>query len=102
MASVHLKKSFGYDDSLDVFGVHGVGGIVGALLTGVLASEAINALGKDASLVTQAYGVIVTIIYTAVATAVILLVVKAIVGLRPTIQEEEEGLDITQHGETVQ
>ena len=54
------------------------------------------------SLVTQAYGVIVTIIYTAVATAVILYVVKAIVGLRPTIQEEEEGLDITQHGETVQ
>ena len=102
VASVHLKKSFGYDDSLDVFGVHGVGGIVGALLTGVLASEAINALGKDASLVTQAYGVIVTIVYTAVATAIILFVVKAIVGLRPTIQEEEEGLDITQHGETVQ
>ena len=75
---------------------------VGALLTGVFASEAINELGKDASLVTQAYGVIVTIIYTAVATAIILFVVKAIVGLRPTIQEEEEGLDITQHGETVQ
>jgi ammonium transporter, Amt family len=101
-AAVHIKKMFGYDDSLDAFGVHGVGGVIGALLTGVFADVAVNELGKDASLVTQAYGVIVTIIYTAVATAVILFVVKAIVGLRPTVQEEEEGLDITQHGETVQ
>jgi ammonium transporter, Amt family len=101
-AAVHIKRMFGYDDSLDAFGVHGVGGVIGALLTGVFADVAVNELGKDASLVTQAYGVIVTIIYTAIATAIILFVVKAIVGLRPTIQEEEEGLDITQHGETVQ
>ena len=68
----------------------------------MFADTAVNELGKDASLVTQAYGVIVTIVYTAVASLIILYVVKAVVGLRPSIQEEEEGLDITQHGETVQ
>src|SRR5690606_6811687 len=101
IASVHVKKALGYDDSLDVFGVHGVGGIIGAILTGVFADTAINELGKDASVVTQIYGVAVTIIYTAIATAIIVYVVKAIVGLRPTEQAEEEGLDITLHGETV-
>ncbi len=102
IASVHIKKMLGYDDSLDVFGVHGVGGIIGAILTGVFADAAINELGKDASIATQAYGVIVTIVYTAVVSAVILLVIKMVIGLRPTPQEEEEGLDITLHGETVQ
>jgi Amt family ammonium transporter len=102
IAAVFLKRAFGYDDSLDVFGVHGVGGIIGALLTGVFADVAINELGKDASIVTQAYGVAVTIVYTAVVTAIILYVIKAFVGLRPTPQGEEEGLDITLHGETVQ
>jgi Amt family ammonium transporter len=101
-AAVHVKKMFGYDDSLDAFGVHGVGGIIGAILTGVFADVAVNELGKDASVMTQVYGVAVTLIYTAVATAIILLVVKAIIGLRPTDQGEEEGLDITLHGETVQ
>ena len=101
IASVHVKKMFGYDDSLDAFGVHGIGGIIGALLTGVFADAAINELGKDASLVTQFYGVAVTFVYTAVASAVILLIIKSTIGLRPTLQEEEEGLDITQHGETV-
>ena len=93
---------FGYDDSLDAFGVHGIGGIIGALLTGVFADVAVNELGKDASIATQAYGVGVTIVYTAVATAIILYVVKAIIGLRPSEAAEEEGLDITLHGETVQ
>ena len=102
IASVHVKKALGYDDSLDVFGVHGVGGIIGAILTGAFADTAINELGKDASVVTQIYGVAVTIIYTAIMTAIIVYVVKAIVGLRPTEQAEEEGLDITLHGETVQ
>jgi Amt family ammonium transporter len=97
-----VKKALGYDDSLDVFGVHGVGGIVGALLTGVFADASINALGKDASLATQFYGVAVTIIYTAVVTAIIMYVIKAVIGLRPTEAQEEEGLDITLHGETVQ
>jgi Amt family ammonium transporter len=102
IAAVHIKKMLGYDDSLDAFGVHGVGGIIGAVLTGVFADVTVNELAKDASVMTQLYGVAVTIIYTAVATTIILLVIKAIIGLRPTEQGEEEGLDITLHGETVQ
>jgi Amt family ammonium transporter len=102
VAAVHVKKALGYDDSLDAFGVHGIGGIIGAILTGVFADVAVNELGKDASVMTQVYGVAVTIIYTAVMSAIILLVIKAVIGLRPTPQEEEEGLDLTQHGESVQ
>jgi len=102
IASVHVKKALGYDDSLDVFGVHGVGGIIGAILTGVFADAAINELGKDASVTTQIYGVVVTIVYTAIVTAIILYIVKAVIGLRPSEAAEEEGLDITLHGETVQ
>jgi Amt family ammonium transporter len=101
ISAVKVKHMFGYDDSLDAFGVHGVGGVVGALLTGVLADPAINALGKDASVGKQLYGIAFTILWTAVATFVILYVVKALVGLRPTTQEEVEGLDISQHGEVV-
>ncbi|PYE88935.1 ammonium transporter [Phyllobacterium leguminum] len=101
IAAVKLKHALGYDDSLDAFGVHGVGGIVGAILTGVFADPAVNALSSGASVSTQIYGVIFTIIYSAVATAIILYVVKALVGLRPTKQEEIEGLDINLHGETV-
>ena len=102
IAAVHVKKALGYDDSLDVFGVHGVGGIIGAILTGAFADTAINELGKDASVMTQVYGVAITIVYTAVVSAILLFIIKAVIGLRPTAQEEEEGLDITQHGETVQ
>ena len=87
---------FGYDDSLDAFGVHGVGGIVGALLTGVFADPAINALGRgrdrSASSSTASSS---RSCGRAIATAVILYVVKALVGLRPTKPEEVEGLDIT-------
>ena len=101
-AAVKVKHMFGYDDSLDAFGVHGVGGIIGALLTGVFADAAINPLGANASVLTQIYGIVFTIIWTAIATLVILYVVKALVGLRPTQQEEVEGLDITLHGEVVQ
>ncbi|RUW46205.1 MULTISPECIES: ammonium transporter [unclassified Mesorhizobium] len=101
LSAVKVKHMFGYDDSLDAFGVHGVGGVIGALLTGVLADPAINSLSSGASLGKQIYGVAVTIIWTAVATFVILYVVKALVGLRPTTQEEVEGLDISQHGEVV-
>ncbi|MEI9430020.1 MULTISPECIES: ammonium transporter [unclassified Mesorhizobium] len=101
LSAVKVKHMFGYDDSLDAFGVHGVGGVVGALLTGVLADPAINSLSSGASLGKQIYGVAVTIIWTAVATFVILYVVKALVGLRPSTQEEVEGLDISQHGEVV-
>jgi ammonium transporter, Amt family len=101
-AATKLKHALGYDDSLDCFGVHGIGGMIGALLTGIFADPAINPLGKDHSIVTQFYGVITTIIYTGVVSLIILYVVKALVGLRPSEQEEEEGLDITQHGEVVQ
>jgi Amt family ammonium transporter len=101
LAAAHMKKMFGYDDSLDAFGVHGVGGIIGALLTGVFADPAINSLGANHSIVTQAIGIVATIVWTAVASFVILMVVKVLVGLRPSEQDEEEGLDITQHGESV-
>ncbi|MGN6304307.1 MAG: ammonium transporter [Mesorhizobium sp.] len=101
-AAVKLKHALGYDDSLDAFGVHGVGGIVGAILTGVFADKAINSLGENASVVTQLYGIVFTIVWTALATAAILYVVKALVGLRPSGQQEIEGLDVSQHGEVVQ
>ncbi|HVY51985.1 MAG TPA: ammonium transporter [Devosia sp.] len=101
LAAAHMKRMFGYDDSLDAFGVHGVGGIVGALLTGVFADPAINSLGQNHSIVTQFYGIVATIVWTAVASFVILMIARVLVGLRPSEQEEEEGLDITQHGEAV-
>ncbi|CDX25902.1 ammonium transporter [Mesorhizobium sp. ORS 3324] len=101
LSAVKLKHALGYDDSLDAFGVHGIGGMVGALLTGALADPAINALGKDASVGKQVYGIVFTILWTAIATFVILYIVKALVGLRPSGQEEVEGLDVTQHGEVV-
>jgi Amt family ammonium transporter len=103
VAAVKLKHALGYDDSLDAFGVHGVGGLVGALLTGVFADPAINGLGENASIGTQLYGVVFTVAWTAIATFVILQVVKiAVGGLRPTKQQEIEGLDVTLHGEVVQ
>ncbi|WFP63925.1 MULTISPECIES: ammonium transporter [unclassified Mesorhizobium] len=101
ISAVKVKHMFGYDDSLDAFGVHGVGGVIGALLTGALADPEINALGKGASVGTQIYGIVFTILWTAIATFVILFIVKALVGLRPSAQEEVEGLDVTQHGEVV-
>jgi Amt family ammonium transporter len=102
LAAAHMKRMFGYDDSLDAFGVHGVGGIVGALLTGVFADPAINSLGQNHSIVTQFYGIVATIVWTAVASFVLLMITRVLVGgLRPSEQEEEEGLDITQHGESV-
>lgn len=102
VAAVKVKHALGYDDSLDAFGVHGVGGVVGALLTGVFADPAINSLGENASVVTQLYGIVFTIAWTGIATFVILQVVRLLAGgLRPSKQEEIEGLDLTQHGEVV-
>ena len=103
-AATKLKNLLGYDDSLDAFGVHGVGGIVGALLTGVFAVEAIGGTpglieGAPGQVVTQAYGIIVTIIYCAIVTFVILKVIQATVGLRVDEATETVGLDIKQHGE---
>jgi Amt family ammonium transporter len=99
--AVWIKKLFKYDDSLDAFGVHGIGGIAGALLTGVLADAAINPLGKDASLMKQIIGVSVTIGWTAVATFVILMICKFTTGLRVSEEGEVEGLDLALHGESM-
>ena len=101
-----LKKMCGYDDSLDAFGVHGVGGIVGAILTGVFAVEAIGGSkglleGNAGQVVTQAYGIIGTVVYCAVGTFIILKVIDAIMGLRVDKETEVQGLDISLHGETV-
>ena len=100
-AAVWLKRALKYDDSLDAFGVHGVGGVIGALLTGVLADPAINKLGETHSLLTQAKGVLVTTAWTAVATAVILLICKVTTGLRVSEDDEAEGLDAALHGEAL-
>lgn len=102
-----LKNALGYDDSLDAFGVHGIGGIVGAILTGVFADPAINPLGSGllfgnaGQVMTQLYGVAITIVYTAVATFIILKVIDLIVGLRVDPEAEREGLDLRLHGESV-
>ena len=99
-----LKRIAGYDDSLDAFGVHGIGGIVGALLTGVFAVEAIGGTpglleGAPGQVVTQAYGIAATIIYCALATFIILKIIQATVGLRVDESTETVGLDIKLHGE---
>jgi Amt family ammonium transporter len=103
-----LKHMMGYDDSLDAFGVHGVGGIIGALLTGVFARTAINKAGTGLidgnahQVVIQIYGILATVVYDAIVTLIILLVIKAVIGLRVSDENEREGLDITQHGEVIQ
>jgi Amt family ammonium transporter len=103
-----LKHMFGYDDSLDAFGVHAIGGIVGALLTGVFARTAINSLGTGLidgnpyQVVIQIYGILGTLIYDAIGTLIILFVIKMVIGLRVTEEAEREGLDISLHGEVVQ
>ncbi len=99
--AVWIKKIFKYDDALDAFGVHAVGGLIGALLTGLLASEAVNPLSKGHSLLTQANGVVWTIGWTAIGTFVILMICKFTVGIRVSEDAEQEGLDLALHGETV-
>ena len=101
-----LKYQFGYDDSLDVFAVHGLGGIAGALLTGVFAVEAIGGTpgaleGNVRQVVIQLYGVLATIAYCAVASFVLLHFVGALIGLRVAEDQESEGLDVSLHGESV-
>ena len=99
--AVWIKKIFKYDDSLDAFGVHGIAGITGALLTGVLADPAINPLGKDASLMKQAIGVGATLAWSGILTLVILYICKFTTGLRVSEEGEVEGLDIALHGEAL-
>jgi Amt family ammonium transporter len=112
-AVTSLKKMLGYDDSLDVFGVHGIGGIIGALGTGIFASPSLggaswwdyvaNAPGEfsiSGQLVTQATAVGVSVIWSAVVAAIAFKIVDLIIGLRVPEEKEREGLDITEHGET--
>ena len=102
-AATSLKHMFGYDDSLDAFGVHAIGGIVGALLTGYFAIESIGGTaGSMGQVWIQAKGVAITIAYTAVGTYIILKVLDMVMGLRVTEEQEREGLDIALHGERVE
>jgi Amt family ammonium transporter len=102
-----LKHMLGYDDALDAFGVHAVGGIVGALLTGVFAIEQYGGTagvieGNPMQFVNQCIGVLIVIAYDVIASLIILWVVNLVTGLRVTDEVEREGLDLTLHGETVQ
>jgi Amt family ammonium transporter len=99
--AVELKGKFGYDDSLDVFGVHGVGGMTGALLTGIFASigSAGLLLGNSSQLVTQLEGIVASAIYASVCTLIIGFVINKTMGLKVSESEENIGLDQTQHGE---
>ena len=100
-----LKKLLGADDSLDVFGVHGVGGIVGALLTGVFSAASLGGIkGGDYSIASQLFvqaeGVVITMVWSAIVAYVAFKIVDMLVGLRVTEEEEREGLDISSHGES--
>jgi Amt family ammonium transporter len=109
VSAVHLKKLLGYDDALDCWGVHGIGGATGALLTGVFASNAINSTSKGwihdgnvGQMMLQFQDVAATFLYCGVVTFVILTVIKYTIGLRVSEEVEVEGLDINLHGEVVQ
>jgi ammonium transporter, Amt family len=106
--STGLKHAFGYDDSLDAFGVHGVGGTVGALLTGVLALAAIGGDGHSGlidgnphQVIVQFYAVGCVVIYDAIVSLILLKIVDTIIGLRVDTDSEREGLDLNLHGEVV-
>jgi len=107
--STSVKHMFGYDDSLDVFGVHCTGGIIGALLTGVFSYGALSATDANPAgspgglhqLWIQSQGVAATLIYSGIGTLILLYVTKALVGLRVNEEEEREGLDLVLHGEQV-
>jgi len=107
-----VKNMLGYDDALDVFGIHCVGGIVGALATGILVNPALGgagivdyALGKVADydfvtqMIAQSKGVLLTIVWSGIGSAIIYKIVDYTVGLRPTVEQEREGLDLNDHGE---
>jgi len=104
-AVAKMKPMFGYDDTLDAFGIHGVGGTIGAILTGVFADPAINEAGKGLlygnpiQVWIQIKAVAVTLLYSGVMTFIIFMVIKAVVGIRADAEEEYVGLDESQHGE---
>jgi ammonium transporter, Amt family len=104
-----LKHALGYDDSLDAFGVHGVGGTVGAILTGVLAVSWVGGEGKSGlidgnphQVIVQLYAIAVVVIYDAIVSLILLKLVDLVIGLRPSAEIEREGLDLALHGEAVQ
>lgn len=100
--SVKLKSVFGYDDALDTFGIHAVAGTLGAILTGVFASPEVNpaiAPIMKGLLFEQVKAVLFTVVLSVIATAIIAFLVKATVGLRPSVEAEQEGLDLSDHGE---
>ena len=104
-----IKNALGYDDSLDAFGVHGIGGAIGALLTGILAVSAVGGAGHSGlvdgnphQVLVQLYGVGCTAIYDAVASFILLKLVDLVIGLRVDVDTEREGLDLAIHGELVQ
>ena len=101
-ASVWIKKLLRYDDSLDAFGIHGAGGLIGALLTGVFATTAINSLSEGANIGAQALGLAWTIAYSALGTLLILVICKYTTGLRVSEEEEAAGLDTSLHGEALE
>jgi Amt family ammonium transporter len=108
ISSVWLKKLLGYDDALDAFGVHGVGGALGAMMTGMFASNAINSLGKGwlidgnfGQMWIQFEDVAAVFVYCGIATFIILKVIDMIIGLRVSQEVEVDGLDFSLHGETV-
>ena len=104
-AATKLKRKFGYDDSLDVFGVHAVGGIVGALLTGIFAATAYGGAGLPegvsvaSQLGKQAFGVVITIAYSAIVSFVVLKLISFVTPLRVNDEEEAQGLDLASHNE---
>jgi Amt family ammonium transporter len=103
IAVAYLKRILGYDDALDTFGVHGVGGTLGAILTGVFADEKANSIIgglKEGLLMEQFKAVGLTIVWSVVATVVITIIVKLVVGLRPSEEVESTGLDLAEHGES--
>ena len=98
---MELKGKLGYDDSLDVFGVHGVGGMTGALLTGVFASVGASGLllGNSSQMIIQLEGIVASAVYAAVGTLISGFVINKTMGLKVSESEENIGLDQTQHGE---
>ena len=102
VSSVWIKKLLRYDDSLDAFGIHGAGGLIGALLTGVFATTAINSLSEGANVGAQAIGLAWTIAYSAVGPFVTLVICKFTTGLRVSEAEEAAGLDTSLHGEALE
>jgi Amt family ammonium transporter len=107
LAATSMKHAFGYDDSLDVFGIHGVGGMVGAVLTGVFAIEAIGGTaglleGNVGQIMPQIYGILATVVWSGAVSLIVLKVIDATIGLRVSADVERDSLDLQLHGETVQ